>query len=80
MNALGHKQHSQIKGLGVKHKSFAQTLGSKGMPPQISNIQTPNKPFIQITGLGQNNLIPNKSNSSSLQYLPTGMKSKLEKK
>ena len=40
----------------------------------------PNKPIVEMKGLGQNNLIQNKSNSTSLQYLPTGIKSKLEKK
>jgi hypothetical protein len=79
MNPLGVKQHSIVKGLGVKHKSIPHTLGNKGIS-QISNIITPNKPIVEMKGLGQNNLIGNKSNSSSLQYLPTGIKSKLEKK
>ena len=77
MNPLGVKQHSVVKGLGVKHKSIPHTLGNKGIK---DNILMPNKPIVEIKGLGQNNLIGNKSNSSSLQYLPTGIKSKLEKK
>lgn len=81
MVGLGQKLNSQIKGLGVKHKSLANTLGNKNaiIPHSISNIITPNKPVVQITGIGVSNLIPNHSNSASLQYLPTGMKS-LEKR
>lgn len=79
MNPLGVKQHSKFTTLGVKHKSIPHTLGNKGISHK-DNIMMPNKPVVEIKGLGQNNLIGNKSNSSSLQYLPTGMKSKLEKK
>ena len=79
MNPLGVKQHSVVKGLGVKHKSIPHTLGNKRFLHK-DNILMPNKPIVEIKGLGQNNLINNKSNSTSLQYLSTGIKSKLEKK
>lgn len=80
MKGLGQKFNSQARGLGVKHKSLAYTLGSKQIIPHlVSNIISPNKPI--VTGLSVNQLIPNSSNASNIQYLPTGMKqSYLEKR
>ena len=82
MTGLGQKLNAQAKGLGVKSKSLAFTLGSKSfvVPHQVSNVITPNKIGLQITGIGVNNLIPNKSNSGDIQYLPTGMRNSLEKR
>lgn len=82
MKNLGKKANTQIHSLGVKSKSLAHTLGNKNtdIPNQIANLISPNKVGLTITGIGVSNLIPNSSNSSSLQYLPTGMKSKLEKR
>ena len=79
MPALGQKHNFQPKGLGVKSKSMAYTLGNRAFN-QVSNMIAPNKPGLQITGIGVNNLIPNKSNSADIQYMPTGMRNNLEKR
>jgi hypothetical protein len=82
MPGLGQKLSSQSKGLGVKSKSMAYSLGNKSfvVPHQVSNIITPNKVGLQITGTGVSNLIPNNSNSADIQYMPTGMRNSLEKR
>jgi len=79
MPGLGQKLNSQSKGLGVKSKSMAYGLGNKSLN-QVSNVMTPNKVGLQMTGTGVSNLIPNKSNSADIQYMPTGMRNSLEKR
>jgi hypothetical protein len=56
MNPLGVKQHSKFTTLGVKHKSIPYTLGNKRFLHK-DNILMPNKPVVEIKGLGQNNFL-----------------------
>lgn len=82
MPAFGQRSNTQVKGLGVKSKSMAYGLGQKSfsIPHQVTNIIAQNKPGLQITGIGVNNLIPNKANSGDIQYMPMGMRNSLEKR
>ena len=86
MNSVGIKLSNKPFGLGVK-SHLTQSLGNKlNSYPNIRNIITPDIPRISVLGI--NNLIPNHSNSSEINYHPTGLnlhkqkirKSYLEKK
>jgi hypothetical protein len=79
MPSLGIKHNGLMTTLGTKAKRLAYGLGTRLMPPQISNIIAPVKTALEL-GSMISNLIPNKSNSADLQYMPTGVQNTLEKK
>ena len=79
MPTLGTKHNGFLKTLGTKSKYSAYGLETRLMSPQISNIITPIKTALKL-GSVISNLIPNKSNSADLQYMPTEMRNTLEKK
>ena len=79
MPSLGIKHNGLMTTLGTKAKRLAYGLGTRLMPPQISNIIAPVKTALEL-GSMISNLIPNKSNSADLQYMPTGVRNTLEKK
>lgn len=72
MYNIGKKQQSTTKGLGVKQLSSGKGLGVKGIYFRNNMIMPKGEP-LQITG------IVNKSNTSSTEFMPKGLKRRLTK-
>lgn len=78
MKFLGQKLSKNVKGLGTKSKMTPLSLGVKtsAVPSSLQNIIVPNRQSSTSNGVQQTNLLPNTSNSTNIQYLPTGMKNR----
>lgn len=72
MKNIGIKQHTSGKGLGVKQHSSGKGLGVKGVYFKNNMIMPKGEP-LQITG------IINKSNTSTTEFMPKGLKRRLTK-